>query len=176
MHLKIVRGAVTVIVGVLFLVLFAANSRTLRRGNVSVGAHGASVAAGGGEPWSDSQTIQPAELAKELAATPAGDKPVVVCVGFHALYQGAHVPGALFHGAASTEHGIADLRNWAQGVAKSSKVVLYCGCCPLAKCPNIRPAFTALRDMGFSNLRVLLLPQDFNTDWIEKGYPVEKGK
>jgi hypothetical protein len=30
--------------------------------------------------------------------------------------------------------------------------------------------------MGFTHLRVLLLPTDFNTDWITKGYPVEKGQ
>ncbi len=28
--------------------------------------------------------------------------------------------------------------------------------------------------MGFTRLRVLMLPNDFNTDWISKGYPVEK--
>jgi hypothetical protein len=54
-------------------------------------------------------------------------------------------------------------------------VVLYCGCCPLDKCPNLRPAFLALRDAGFARLRVLLLPNNFNADWVEKGYPVEKG-
>jgi hypothetical protein len=48
-------------------------------------------------------------------------------------------------------------------------VVLYCGCCPLQRCPNLKPAFLAVREMGFSTLRVLLLPDDFNTDWIEKG-------
>ena len=82
----------------------------------------------------------------------------------------------LFHGAASTDAGLTELKNWAQSIPKSSNVVLYCGCCPLAHCPNLRPAFTAMRDLGFTNLRVLILPNDFNTDWIEKGYPVEKGK
>ena len=38
----------------------------------------------------------------------------------------------------------------------------------------IRAAFTALNGMGFTHLRVLMLPTDFNTDWIGKGYPVEK--
>jgi hypothetical protein len=28
--------------------------------------------------------------------------------------------------------------------------------------------------MGFTQLRVLLLPHDFATDWVEKGFPVEK--
>jgi hypothetical protein len=34
-------------------------------------------------------------------------------------------------------------------------VVIYCGCCPLDKCPNVRPAFTLLKTMGFTNLHVL---------------------
>jgi hypothetical protein len=46
----------------------------------------------------------------------------------------------------------------------------------LERCPNLKPAFLTLRDAGFTNLRVLLLPHDFNTDWIEKGYAVEKKK
>jgi hypothetical protein len=54
-------------------------------------------------------------------------------------------------------------------------VVLYCGCCPLVKCPNLRPAFTAFEDMGIGRLRVLLLPTSFHVDWAEKGYPVQKG-
>ena len=44
----------------------------------------------------------------------------------------------------------------------------------LEKCPNLRPAFSALREMGFTKLRVLLLPTSFEKDWVEKGYPVER--
>ena len=127
------------------------------------------------DPWPASQTIQPAELLKELGQSKAANRPVVVCVGFRPLYMGAHVPGAVFHGAAQSESGLADLKRWAQGVPHSATVVVYCGCCPLEHCPNIRPAYIALRDMGFTNLRVLVLPHDFATDWVEKGYPVEKG-
>jgi hypothetical protein len=29
--------------------------------------------------------------------------------------------------------------------------------------------------MGFSNLRVLVLPTSFAVDWVGKGYPMEKG-
>jgi len=54
-------------------------------------------------------------------------------------------------------------------------VVLYCGCCPLEKCPNLRPAFTALKDTGFARLRVLILPISFNADWVDKGYRIQKG-
>ncbi|HEY2108997.1 MAG TPA: hypothetical protein VGH17_03800 [Candidatus Acidoferrales bacterium] len=127
------------------------------------------------DPWSASQTIQPADLLKELNESKGAAKPVVVCVGFRPLYMGAHVPGAVFHGAAQSEQGLADLKRWAQGLPRNSSLVVYCGCCPLDHCPNVRPAFNALHDMGFANLRVLLLSHDFATDWVEKGYPVEKG-
>jgi hypothetical protein len=127
-------------------------------------------------PWSSSQTVGPEALAKELSGTENLKKPTVVCVGFHPLYAGAHIPGASFHGAGSTPQGIADLKTWAQNIPRSTEIVLYCGCCPLQHCPNLKPAFRAMRELGFTDLRVLLLPRDFNSDWIEKGYPVEKGK
>jgi thiosulfate/3-mercaptopyruvate sulfurtransferase len=127
------------------------------------------------DPWSAAQTIQPAGLVKELGESNGVKRPVVVCVGFRPLYMGAHVPSAVFHGAAQSEQGLADLKKWAQGVPRSANLVVYCGCCPLEHCPNVRPAFTALREMGFTNMRVLLLPHDFATDWVEKGYPVAKG-
>ena len=91
------------------------------------------------------------------------------------LYNGGHIPGALFYGPGSNERGIADLKKYAATLPENSDVVLYCGCCPLEKCPNLRPAFTSLKDMRFARLRVLLLPTSFNTDWVEKGYPVKKG-
>jgi len=166
---KIIRGTLAALLCVLFVGLVVANSRATRLA-------GFSHAEDAGDPWSASQTVQPADLVKELAAPAHSGEPAVVCVGFRPLYQGAHIPHAVFHGAASTEQGLAELKEWAQSVPKASNVVLYCGCCPLAHCPNLRPAFVAMRDMGFTNLRVLILPNDFNTDWIEKGYPVEKGK
>jgi thiosulfate/3-mercaptopyruvate sulfurtransferase len=167
--MKMIRGIVTTLLCLPSLALFVSNSRATRPADLS-------HAEDAGDPWSSAQTVQPADLAKEISAPAHPNEPVVVCVGFRPLYQGAHIPHALFHGAASTDQGIAELKSWAQSVPKSSNVVLYCGCCPLAHCPNLRPAFTAMRDLGFTNLRVLILPNDFNTDWIEKGYPVEKGK
>jgi 3-mercaptopyruvate sulfurtransferase SseA len=127
------------------------------------------------DPWSAPQTIQPSDLVKELNESKGAANPVVVCVGFRPLYVGAHVPGAVFHGAAQSAQGLADLKRWAQGVPRTTKLVVYCGCCPLDHCPNLHPAFNALHDMGFANLRVLILRHDFATDWVEKGYPVEKG-
>lgn len=125
-------------------------------------------------PWTSEQTIEPAALAKKLSEH--GQHPVVVCVGFHTLFEGAHVPGASFHGPAIDAKGLADLKKFAQALPRSTELVVYCGCCPMAHCPNIRPAFEALRAMGFTHLKVLVLPHDFAHDWVQAGYPVTKGK
>jgi hypothetical protein len=126
------------------------------------------------DPWTAAQSVQPAQLVTELHQDK--DPHVrVIYVGTRILYQGAHIPGAVYYGPGSSEQGIGDLKKYAATLPKNSDVVLYCGCCPLEKCPNLRPAFTALKDMGFARLRVLILPTSFNTDWVGKGYPVEKG-
>jgi len=129
---------------------------------------------GASEPWTAAQTIEPADLVKEWKASASADQPLVVCVGFQALYRAGHVPAASFHGPTSTAEGLADLKRWAQRRSRSANVVLYCGCCPLEDCPNLRPAFTTLRDMGFTRVRVLLLPNSFGADWVGKGFPVER--
>jgi len=125
-------------------------------------------------PWTTAQSVQPADLAHEL-----GDKngmpPAVVYVGLHTLFAGGHIPGATFHGSASTAQGLAELKKWADGLPRSTNLVIYCGCCPFDKCPNTRPAFTALRNLGFRKLRVLILPTNFTADWVDKGYPIQKG-
>ncbi|MBZ5539782.1 MAG: rhodanese-like domain-containing protein [Acidobacteriia bacterium] len=127
------------------------------------------------DPWTPAQTVQPADLVRELAAAKSAGAPVVVCAGFRTLFEGAHIPGATFHGSASAAQGLADLKKWAGTLPRETNLVVYCGCCPLSHCPNIRPAFAALREMGFTHLRVLILPTDFATDWVAKGYPIQKG-
>jgi hypothetical protein len=126
------------------------------------------------DPWTAAQTVQPVQLAKELGDSRLADKPTVICVAPHVLYEGGHIPGALFHGTGSTQRGIDDLKKWAQSVPHSANIVIYCGCCPLEHCPNLRPAFLALRDMGFTHLRALLIQTNFYTDWVKPGYPTEK--
>lgn len=128
------------------------------------------------DPWNASETIDAATLAKSLEDPKTKNPPAIVCVGFHTLFEGAHIRGASFHGPGSTPQGLADLKEWAKPLPRSANVILYCGCCPLAHCPNVRPAFTALRQMGFTHLRVLILPRDFATDWVQHAYPIEKGK
>src|ERR1700722_17178763 len=56
-------------------------------------------------PWTDAETVRPADLVKEMADVKGAKKPVVVCSGFQFLYEGAHVPGAVYHGPASKPEG-----------------------------------------------------------------------
>jgi 3-mercaptopyruvate sulfurtransferase SseA len=127
------------------------------------------------EPWTSGQIVQPGDLAKELSDSKNTQKPIVVCVGFGTLYRSAHIRGAVFHGAASSTQGLQDLRKWAEGVPRTKTVVLYCGCCPFSRCPNVRPAFEALRLMGLTHLKVQSIPTDLETDWVNKGYPTVTG-
>lgn len=129
----------------------------------------------GAEPWTGSQVEQPAELAREVL-DPKSKKPLIIYVGFPFLHQNAHIPGALFRGTAGKPEGLEELKKWAQNIARSQSIVVYCGCCPWNRCPNIRPAFKTLQEMGFTRLKVLFLQTDFSTDWLQKGFPVERGK
>jgi hypothetical protein len=125
-------------------------------------------------PWPDASAVSAASLAQELKTTVDTDKPVVLYMGPPALFAMGHVPGAVSHGPASDPEGVAAIKAWAQALPKTSKLVIYCGCCPLEDCPNVRPAFVALRGMGFTNLRVLVLPNNFTIDWAGTGLPVER--
>ena len=126
------------------------------------------------DPWASSDTMPPAQLAKMLTDKHSS-MPSVVFVGFRSLYVSGHVPDASFHGTASAEQGLAELKEWAATLPRSTELVIYCGCCPMEKCPNIRPAYTALSGMGFKKVRVLILPTSFAADWADKGYPMQKG-
>lgn len=126
------------------------------------------------DPWPNSDTMQPALLAK-MRTDKYVSVPTIVFVGFRSLYVGGHVPDASFHSTASTEEGLAELKTWAASLPRSTEIVIYCGCCPMDKCPNIRPAYTTLSGMGFKKVRVLVLPTSFAVDWADKGYPMQKG-
>ena len=127
------------------------------------------------EPWTDAQLISVEDLYKQLKG-PRSAKPLIVCVGFRALYDEGHVPTAVFYGAASKPDGLQELKRQVQGLPRNKEIILYCGCCPWDQCPNIRPAFTALKEMGFKRIRLLHLPASFAIDWAGKGYPYERGR
>jgi rhodanese-related sulfurtransferase len=118
--------------------------------------------------------VQAEDLAAELRSD-AAPKPLVLQVGFRTLYVQAHIPGAEYVGAAGDDQGLRALRDRSAKLPKDTAIVLYCGCCPWSHCPNIAAAFAALRGLGFAKVSVLYIPNDFGTDWVDKGFPVAKG-
>ena len=127
------------------------------------------------EPWKDGQVLHAADLVHEIGNAKDSGAPTIVYVGFRTLFEGGHIPEASFHGTASKEEGHADLKKWVGALPRSTNLVIYCGCCPFDRCPNIRPAYAALHEMGFTHVRILVLPSSFAADWVEKGYPTQKG-
>ena len=121
------------------------------------------------------QQIRPDDLVKLLQA-PGKEKPAIFQVGSHVLYAQAHIPGSEYFGPASSEAGLAQLRKRVEPLPRGKFIVLYCGCCPWSHCPNIKPANDALRAMGFTNVKVLYIADNFGTDWVDKGYPTAKGE
>jgi thiosulfate/3-mercaptopyruvate sulfurtransferase len=122
----------------------------------------------------EAQQIQPAELNKLLSAK-AGDKPLVLQVGSRVLFEEAHISGSEFTGPGSQPAGIDLLKKRVEKLQKDKFIVLYCGCCPWNRCPNVAPAFRVLQGMGFTHVKVLYIAGNFGSDWVEKGYPVERG-
>ena len=118
--------------------------------------------------------VAAADLAGELSG-PVGGRPYVLQVGALSLYKRGRVPGAFYAGMASMTEGLAELGHALVPIGRTAPVVVYCGCCPWTHCANVAPAFRFVRDRGYSSVRVLYLPSDFTTDWVDAGHPVEAG-
>jgi thiosulfate/3-mercaptopyruvate sulfurtransferase len=126
------------------------------------------------DPWTKAESVEAPNLIKELNDPKTA--PTVLFVGFQRLYTAGHIKAAQFHGTGGNPEALKELKAWAATLPTTTNLVIYCGCCPMEHCPNVRPPFTALREMGFSKLRVLILPTSFEVDWTAKGYPYDKGK
>jgi len=127
---------------------------------------------GAGDPWPKADLLAPAQLAQEIQSA---KPPVIICVAFPVLYRSKHILHAVAAGPGSTLEGLDALKEAVAKLPKNADVVIYCGCCPMVKCPNIRPAYSTLREMGFTHIRVLNIPTNMHTDWYEKNYPSEAG-
>lgn len=143
--------------------------RALQASLTAVGLPALSPAAP--EAWSDADLIQPKELAARLAGK--GAKPTILYVGFHVLYKSKHIPGAIYAGPGNKPEGLEVLKKAAAALPKDREIVIYCGCCPWAQCPNMKPAFPLLRQLGFKNLKALVIETNFAVNWVQMGYPVE---
>jgi thiosulfate/3-mercaptopyruvate sulfurtransferase len=121
-----------------------------------------------------SELINPEDLVKTIQAGKA--MPLMLQVGSHVLYAQGHIPGSEYIGPGSNEAGLQQLRKRVQSLPRGKSIVLYCGCCPWNHCPNVQPAFEALRAMGFTKVKVLYIADNFGTNWVDKGYPTARGE
>ena len=127
------------------------------------------------DPWTAEQLLEANDLAR-IIAEPHNQSPLILYVGPAVLYKRAHVPGARGIGPAGEPDGLKNLQRETQTVSRDRELVLYCGCCPWKVCPNVRPAFKMLQDMGFKRVTVLYLPHNLRQDWVNRGFPVQKGE
>ncbi|SHM74758.1 rhodanese-like domain-containing protein [Mucilaginibacter sp. OK098] len=119
-------------------------------------------------PWTNSQLLEPAELAADIKA---GETKTPIIFNIGAVED---IKGAIHIGAVSSAENLEKLKEAVAALSKNTAIVIYCGCCPFAKCPNIRPAFIELQKLGFTNVKLLNLSTNLKTNWIAKGYPLTK--
>jgi rhodanese-related sulfurtransferase len=122
----------------------------------------------------EAQLIQAADLNKALSAKNS-EKPLILQVGSHVLFEQAHIAGSEYAGPGSQQAGLDQLKKRVENLPKDKFIVLYCGCCPWNRCPNVAPAFRLLHGMGFTRVKILYIATNFGDDWVQKGYPVERG-
>jgi thiosulfate/3-mercaptopyruvate sulfurtransferase len=121
------------------------------------------------------QLVQPQQLSQLLHA-PAAQRPLILQVGSRVMYNEAHIPGSEYAGPAALPQGIDLLRTRVHSLPHNRFIVLYCGCCPWSHCPNVGPAYKLLHDLGFTRVKVLYLADNFGSDWVNQGLPVERGQ
>ncbi len=119
--------------------------------------------------------IEPSELAARLQS-PSAEKPLILQVGSRLLYSEAHIVGAEYAGPGGDAAGLRVLRSRVARLPKGALIVIYCGCCPWDRCPNIAPAFNELRLLRFTRVEALHIADNFGVDWVQKGYPALKGR
>jgi thiosulfate/3-mercaptopyruvate sulfurtransferase len=114
--------------------------------------------------WTNDQLLEPSELAAVLKTNKT--LPVIFSVG-----PGATIPGSKDIGMVKDAENLQKLKDSLANLPKESEIIIYCGCCPFERCPNARPAIQVLKDMNFTNYKLLNLPHNIKIDWIDKGYP-----
>ncbi len=118
--------------------------------------------------WTKEQLMPTKELADKINSH-AKDVPMILNVGpMELIKTGIEV------GRATSVTGIERIKQTVSQENKNRVIVVYCGCCSYASCPNIKPAYDALIKEGFKNAKVLELPVGIKEDWVAKDYPMEK--
>ena len=120
------------------------------------------------EPWTQAQLLDPFDLAKTLNNSKASE------LYIYSIGPGATIKSSIDIGPAQNKENLNKLKEQLSKLPKDANIVVYCGCCPFEHCPNIRPAFTLLNEMKFTNQKLLNLRHNIKVDWIDKSFPVNK--
>jgi len=121
---------------------------------------------GAGAPWKPTELMEPGELNEYIKANKA---PVIFNTG-----TVEDIKGAIHIGSINEAANLAKFKSALASHPKNTQVVVYCGCCPFGKCPNIRPAYKQLKDLGYTNVKVLNLYVNLRNNWTSEGYPLDK--
>jgi thiosulfate/3-mercaptopyruvate sulfurtransferase len=119
--------------------------------------------------------VEPAAWAAQLKDG-SSSKTLMLHVGFKTMFDQAHIPGSEYAGPGNTGAGLQVLRNRVVSLPKDSAIMIYCGCCPWSRCPNMAAAYDVLIELGFTNVKAMIINDNFGTDWVDKGYPTAKSK
>jgi thiosulfate/3-mercaptopyruvate sulfurtransferase len=121
----------------------------------------------------ETKLMQPSELAAVVKSASSA-KPLLFHVGFKTMFDQAHIPGSEYVGPGNTSAGLKVLRDRVANLSKDTQIVIYCGCCPWDRCPNMAAAYDTLLELGFTKVKGMYIADNFGTDWVEKGYPTKK--
>lgn len=125
------------------------------------------VNASGQEPWKANQLLSPADLNKTIN-NPKAPQPYIYSIGFDAI-----IKNSIDIGPGRDKENLKKLKQKISKLPKDADIVVYCGCCPFGSCPNVRPVFNMLNEMGFKNHKLLNLTKNIKVDWIDKGYSLK---
>ncbi len=120
------------------------------------------------EPWSKKQLIATETLASRIEQGET-ENLFILSIGPDAI-----IKGSVDIGPTMEAENLDKLKHYLKDVPKNKEVVIYCGCCPFERCPNIRPAFTVLKDLGFKNGKLLDIPQNIKVNWLDNDYPMNE--
>lgn len=118
--------------------------------------------------WKKEQIMPTQELADKIRSN-AKDLPIVFNVG-----PMEQIKTAKKVGLGTSISGVEKMKSSLSMENKNKSVVIYCGCCSYANCPNLKPAYDALVSAGFKNTKILEIPEGIKPDWVAKGYPMEE--
>ena len=116
--------------------------------------------------WTQKDLIEPSTLAA-IISNPKAKQAQIFNIGVV-----EDIKGAKNMGGVSEKENLEKFKNTLSKLPKNTFFVVYCGCCPFEKCPNIRPAVGLIKSMGFSNGKLLNLSTNLQQNWINKGYPL----